>query len=178
MTPLVPFSKTELNSQFQITAQILSMEASSNSMELIIAYHVSGPIGQLVFPSATSENSRRDELWKHTCFEAFLSTDLDSNTAYTEINCSADGHWNSYDFDGYRKGMRPSPVQVQLIDKEISPTSACFKVAISDADLQNKKYLGITMVVEFLDGSKSYFAIKHAGSQPDFHLKESFNISL
>jgi len=38
--------------------------------------------------------------------------------------------------------------------------------------------IGITMVMEGKDGQKTYWALHHAGAQPDFHLSESFQYSL
>ena len=52
-------------------------------------------------PEATAR-VRTDELWRTTCFEAFVRTD----GGYVEYNLSPSGAWAAYRFDGYREGMR------------------------------------------------------------------------
>ena len=48
-----------------------------------------------------------DELWKHTCFEAFI---VARGEEYFELNFSPSTEWAAYDFDGYRAGMRNADV--------------------------------------------------------------------
>lgn len=38
--------------------------------------------------------------------------------------------------------------------------------------------LGISAVIELADGSKSYWALEHGAPQPDFHLRQSFALTL
>jgi len=56
---------------------------------------------------ASPRGARKDELWHHTCFEAFLG--LPGSDAYWELNVSPDGDWNLYRFSGYRSGGEPEP---------------------------------------------------------------------
>ena len=38
--------------------------------------------------------------------------------------------------------------------------------------------IGLSVVIEAADGSKSYWALAHGASQPDFHLRQSFALTL
>src|SRR5690349_12825659 len=46
---------------------------------------------------------RADELWRHTCFEAFVAPLR--REPYYEFNFSPSGEWAVYRFDSYRSGM-------------------------------------------------------------------------
>lgn len=127
-------------------------------------------------PFAAGTGSRRDELWKTTCFEFFLARPGDA--AYFEINMATSGDWNAYAFDGYREGMRwaegikSSPVRsVRSSDEEIEVEG---RLALGDFPLLGPVVLGATAVVEYRDGTKEYWALAHEGEKPDFHVRESF----
>ena len=51
--------------------------------------------------------ARRDELWKHTCFEAFVAEN--AGDGYRELNFAPSGEWAMYSFTGYRPGHEPRP---------------------------------------------------------------------
>jgi hypothetical protein len=69
---------------------------------LLLSYTVAGKIGDLLMPAVIA-SSRADELWRHTCFEAFIrGTQADS---YYEFNFAPSNQWAAYRFDSYRKGM-------------------------------------------------------------------------
>ncbi len=53
---------------------------------------------------APTEGGRRDELWRHTCFEVFLRPT--AGETYVEFNFSPSTDHAGYAFAGYRKGMR------------------------------------------------------------------------
>ncbi|NMF90687.1 hypothetical protein GPA26_19635, partial [Aromatoleum petrolei] len=38
--------------------------------------------------------------------------------------------------------------------------------------------LGLTAVVETLDGTLSYWALRHPSARPDFHLRDAFTLPL
>ena len=119
---------------------------------------------------------RRDELWKTTCFEFFLAPA--TGTKYFEINMATSGDWNAYAFDSYRDGMRRaesvkrSPLQeVRASDDSLELRG---RFVLSDFPLQGPVALGATAVVEYLDGTKDYWALAHTGDKPDFHIRSSF----
>lgn len=113
---------------------------------------------------------RQDELWKSTCFEAFL---FFNEPDYLEINISPSGAWNTYSFSSYRKDM------VMTEDLNLTHLSsshsdhefhleACF-------DYNIKKYpYSIQLCAVLKDiktGVLNYWALEHDNKNPDFHLK-------
>src|SRR5579863_8283993 len=69
---------------------------------LLLSYVVTGKIGELRLPAVVAA-TRTEELWRHTCFEAFVRT---SGAAYYEFNFAPSTQWAAYRFSGYRSGMR------------------------------------------------------------------------
>lgn len=124
--------------------------------------------------------SRRDELWKTTCFEFFVGPA--DQRSYFEINMATSGDWNAYAFDDYRDGMkwaegvRRSPLQEVRSSNEELELRGVFR--LSDFPLVGPVVLGATAVVEYLDGTKDYWALAHKGEKPDFHLRSSFIASI
>jgi hypothetical protein len=172
---LKAFNENDFTKLFNFSAEVFVTAPD----EMIIEYTLTGPTRHLHFPPATGSETRRDELWKTTCLEAFLSADFMRNSSYLELNCSPNGDWNAYSFSGYREGMAPAAgTEVKLIGREADDTKAHFRVRIKSPGLGNFKQLGVTAVVEFSDGSKSYFALKHPGPVADFHDKDGFVHSL
>src|SRR6185503_15229358 len=81
---------------------------------LVLRYAVAGRISDLLIPPATASRSA-DELWRHTCFEAFVLAPPDA--AYYEFNFSPSTAWAAYGFSSYRSGMRiANEVPRPLID--------------------------------------------------------------
>ena len=69
---------------------------------LVLSYLVTGRIGDLGIPAAVAA-ARTDELWRHTCFEAFVRTS--PGPAYYEFNFAPSTQWAAYRFDSYRSGI-------------------------------------------------------------------------
>ena len=66
---------------------------------------------------ARGEPRRADGLWKHTCFEAFIS---DANSGgYAEFNCAPSGDWAAYHFASYRSEPLPLVLAQVPISTEI-----------------------------------------------------------
>src|SRR6185503_6002309 len=72
---------------------------------LSLEFLLEGDLERLRIPGRGA-GVRRDELWKHTCFEAFIA--LDRAGGYFEINLSPSFDWAVYRFSGYRAGMASS----------------------------------------------------------------------
>src|SRR6202790_1024396 len=68
---------------------------------LMLSYAVTGKIGDVRLPPVVAA-ARTDELWRHTCFEAFLRPSADPG--YYEFNFSPSTQWAVYRFDSYRSG--------------------------------------------------------------------------
>lgn len=119
-----------------------------------------------------AEGARTDDLWRHTCFEAFVQSDA----GYREFNASTSGHWASYRFDGYREGMRPASEEVRVVNMEGRGVYLDLGVLI---DLPpNPGRVGLSAVIEDIDGGISYWALAHPPGKPDFHHPDSFALTL
>jgi hypothetical protein len=132
-----------------------------------IWFGVGSPASRFTVPAAVSEPSRGDDLWKTTCFEAFLRPL--GEEAYFEWNFAPSGQWAAYEFTRYREGMSPaevaSPPYVRMEDN-FTWWALGATIAIP-ADINWE--LGLSAVLEEADGTKSYWALAHGGEKPDFH---------
>lgn len=142
---------------------------------LLIRYRLSGVTDALVLPPESA--GRADELWRHTCLEAFVQPA--PGPGYLELNLSPGGAWAAYDFAGPRQGMQPadlSPPQARRRDGDGSleiavawdlafPTPAAWR-------------LGVTAVIEEAGGRLSYWALAHPPGRPDFHDPDCFTLEL
>ena len=149
---------------------------------LSLSFEVQGPgVGEILFPENRLKSAaRKDFLWQHTCFEAFLA--LSDSPSYWEFNLSPSGDWNIYRFHDYRQGqseeLRIRSVHV-LKSAQLQSDRFVFEAEVNLAPIRAElncttALVGLTCVIETIDHKKSYWAIQHCGSQPDFHLRESF----
>lgn len=142
---------------------------------LALHYTLSGDMSRIAIP-AFAGGERTDDLWKHTCFEAFVR--FADRPRYLELNFAPSGQWASYHFDDYRAGMRPA-------DDIIAPPFEAFgmgerydlRVAADLADISPWR-LALSAVIEETSGAKSYWALAHTPGKPDFHHADSFAYEL
>ena len=143
-----------------------------NAGSLMLHYVVSGDIGALHMPPRTAAG-RADELWQHTCFEAFIGTA--AGAGYYEFNFSPSTQWAAYWLDGYRSGLRAaSEVHDPRIEVQSSATRYSLKVmldlgALSRLPRDARWRLGLSALIEDASGRKSYWALAHPPGKPDFH---------
>ena len=120
--------------------------------------------------------SRIDELWRHTCFELFISSS--GQESYLEINASPFGDWNAYLFDGYRKGMRTAPVGSVQIEPDAQLSAITLKADLNAIPFLQKSEaweIGIASVLCRLPPARTeYWALAHPAPQPDFHARGAF----
>ena len=142
---------------------------------LVLHYLVTGTIGELRLPQP-ARALRRDELWKHTCFEAFVREP--AGEAYYEFNFSPSTEWAAYRFDGYRGGMSLATA-IDPPRIEGRPDSDFYELRAS-LDLPGSApwRLGLSVVIEETNGSKSYWALAHPPGKADFHHPDSFILEL
>lgn len=140
-----------------------------------IWFGVGAPADGFVIPES-QEPGRTDELWKTTCFEAFLRSD--GQDSYREWNFAPSGDWAAYDFSGYRKGMAPADVTEPYVRMEDNLTWWALGATIA-LDAEGTWNLGLSAVLEEMDGTKSYWALAHPNpDKPDFHLADCFAAKL
>src|SRR5262249_8129622 len=66
-------------------------------------YVLEANLKHLRVPSPVADAARADNLWAHTCFEAFVG--FARSPRYLELNFSPSGQWAAYGFESYRQGM-------------------------------------------------------------------------
>ncbi|MGE3692763.1 MAG: GIY-YIG nuclease family protein [Novosphingobium sp.] len=127
--------------------------------------------------SKPMDRQRADGLWQSTCFELFARKQ--GSAAYREFNFSPSSRWAAYRFNDYRDGMRNLAVQ------EIPQISALdigdmfeLTVALSPRAIADCDALGLSAVIEEVDGTKSYWALAHPPGKPDFHHPACFALTL
>lgn len=147
----------------RVEARVLN----SDSDWLRLRWQIEG-IGKLVVPPFAGRG-RADELWRTTCFELFLRPD--GGQAYCEINLSPSERWAAYDFTGYRDGMteRPFPREPECTLR-LGTAMAIFDATVPRGGLPDADCAAaLCAVIEEAGGTKSYWAISHPESGPDFH---------
>jgi hypothetical protein len=152
-----------------VSANVLSYTAE----ELVIEYSVIAD-GTLLLPPET-EPDRADELWQTTCFELFLRSEAGK---YAEFNFSPSFAWAAYSFEKYRDGMKNLALS---FDPEIgiSPSQSHFFLCVELPNIGAEyQIMGLTAVIEEVDGTKSYWALAHPDSPPDFHHPDCFALAL
>jgi hypothetical protein len=144
--------------------------ARPSSGALLLSYVVTGTIGDLRLPPPAAPE-RADELWRHTCFEAFLRAS--PGEAYYEFNFAPSTQWAAYRFDSYRAGMRIA-AEIEAPRIEVQSGAARYALQASlELDLASCR-LGLAAVIEEANGNKSYWALTHPPGKPDFHHSDCF----
>jgi hypothetical protein len=144
--------------------------ARPSSRALVLSYVVTGAIGDLRLPPPAAP-VRADELWRHTCFEAFLRGS--PGEAYYEFNFAPSTQWAAYRFDFYRTGRRVA-AEIGAPRIEVERGAARFALQASLELGLAARRLGLAAVIEEANGNKSYWALAHPPGQPDFHHSDCF----
>jgi len=158
----------------------IEVDVTRSAGTLQLRYIVTGKIGELRIPPLT-DPARTDELWKHTCFEAFVRAP--KSAAYYEFNLSPSTQWAAYHFSGYRSGMIAA---TELAAPQINVKSAAARYALqamvepASSNLPGDMAwrLALSAVIEEASGAKSYWALAHPPGKPDFHHSDCFALEL
>jgi hypothetical protein len=156
---------------FKVWANVDHSAAFDAMATANIWFGVGAPASRFVIADA-EEPSRTDELWRSTCFEAFLRET--GAEAYQEWNFAPSGQWAAYAFTSYREDMTEldagSPPYIRMEDN-----LTWWALGATIAVEAGKKWeLGLSAILEEQDGTKSYWALAHASEKPDFHLGDCF----
>jgi hypothetical protein len=154
------------------SVQTLEVQVECTASVLNLQYSLSADLDRLKIP-APKPMRRADELWKHTCFEAFLRSA--TGTGYCEVNIAPSTEWAVYSFDDYRQGMKPANVpQPPVIAVDRSVGRLTVDVQIDLKVLPPSRALALTAVLEHEGGSLSYWSLQHPAAKPDFHHPDGF----
>jgi hypothetical protein len=161
----------------------ISITGSVSLQKNIVQLHYSltGSIESILLPSASVHPGRKDDLWKHTCFEFFLA--IKGHPHYWEFNMSPSGDWNVYHMDDYRRiGFREETSIQRLLFEFQKEASGLTLEAWADLNplLQPNQILefGIATVIQTVDRAETFWALAHPAPVADFHLRESFILEL
>lgn len=143
---------------------------------LQLDYGVHGDISALRVPDLSAPE-RRDNLWETTCFELFITLD---DGGYAEFNFAPSTCWAAYRFDAYREAMRPvagvEPWIRAVATDGCLAVSAQLDLSVLVPDLD--RAIGLSAVIEQVDGTKSWWALAHPAKRPDFHHRDCFALQL
>lgn len=144
--------------------------------DLTLRYRIDAAAADIRLP-APGLAGPADELWRHTCCEAFVA----GANGYHEFNFSPSGAWAAYRFadirqrdDTYQPPLAPA-LHLTVDDRGFS-LAADIPAALLPAG--SARHLGLTAVIEHADGSLGYWALCHDGPRPDFHRPDTFLIAL
>lgn len=144
---------------------------------LELHYFVTGAIRDVRIPEPC-EAQRADRLWEHSCFEAFVRSE--GQSTYHEINLSPSSEWAAYRFGAYRSGMQlPPGITPPIIGLRATAKTFVLHSHISLPGLPGLREgapwrLGLSAVIEEMNGTKSYWALAHPPGKPDFHHGDCF----
>jgi hypothetical protein len=155
-----------------------TVEPASWPRELAIRFRVEGDLTRLRLPLPALAR-RSDGLWQHTCFEAFLRAD--ASDSYHEFNFAPSGDWAAYRFGGRRsdRSLPDMPAPRIALARHAEHCVLTADVAISTLpELAGARFIhaGLAAVIATEDEGLSYWALAHAGGQPDFHDPATFTM--
>jgi hypothetical protein len=155
--------------------QSLDAEAVRLGAALALTYRLDADISALAISSPAAP-TRTDDLWRRTCFEAFLKPTR--GEAYLELNLAPSGAWAAYRFDAYRAGMANAEIDPPAITLEAAPNHLILRAAITlPAFVAGHCAIALTAVIEDQAGAKSYWSLAHPEGRPDFHAAANFVLS-
>jgi hypothetical protein len=139
-----------------------------------LSYGITGQLEALSLPP-TATVKRADELWRHTCFEAFIRT---AHTEYYEFNFAPTSAWAAYRFSDYRRDRSAATIPVPVITVRSDSDRYSLQASLQLESLYVPEHprwrVGLSAVIEDRSGRLSYWALAHASDKPDFHHPESF----
>src|SRR4029079_8914762 len=144
---------------------------------LVLSYFVTGKISEICMPPIVAP-ARTDELWRHTCFEAFVHAS--SGAEYYEFNFAPSTQWAAYRFSSYRSGMCPAAetgppsIEVRVSTESFTLQASLTLKHLSGSPRKALWSLGLSALIEDTEGQKSYWALAHPPGKPDFHHADCF----
>jgi hypothetical protein len=144
---------------------------------LTLMYRVEGDVSRMRLP-AQGPVHRADNLWQHTCFEAFIAPG--AGPAYFELNFSPSTAWACYAFTGYRSGMAVVNIEAPVIAVRQTSTRLSVDVSVDLTGLAvgSAARIALAAVIEEMNGNLSYWALAHPPGKPDFHHSRGFALEI
>ena len=148
---------------------------------LALTFRLAGDLAGIRVPAPHAPRIG-DRLWEHTCFEAFLG--LEGTAGYHELNFAPSGEWAAYAFRSYRD--LAGPLDASLAPRIVvcaAPGWVALDAVVpldrlSSRHRRARLQLGLSAVVDAVDGTCSYWALRHAPGRPDFHRADAWALRL
>lgn len=159
----------------------VSASISTTPGSLTLAFELHARLSDLRIPSP-APSERADELWRNTCFEAFIA--VEGANAYREFNFSPSGRWAAYTFRSYRErdadllSLSPPRITVAHFADVLTLQAWLPAAAVPRCQAGQHLRIGLAAVIESSAGELSYWATHHPGPKPDFHQSDGFVIKL
>ena len=159
-----------------IDVEVLRPQADS----LTFVYSVTGTISDVAM-SPMAAATRTDELWRHTCFEAFVGSSL--SVSYYEFNFAPSTQWAAYRFSDYRADMRvATEINAPQITVQSNPERYVLQASLELGQLLLSRgatlRVGLSAVIEEIGGRRSYWALAHPPGKADFHHSDCFALEV
>ena len=148
---------------------------------LVLRYFVTGKIAALRMPPA-GPSVRADELWRRTCFEAFVRDA--SYASYYEFNFAPSTKWAAYGFGEYRTGKHVArDLSPPFIEVDSNGDVYMLRAALDLGRLpvlppDTTWRVGVSAVIEERNGDISYWALTHPPGKADFHHYDCFALEV
>lgn len=161
--------------------------ARPSAARLALTFVLTGDIGRLRVPPFAAPRIGSD-LWRHTCFEAFIMAA--GFSAYHELNLAPSGEWAVLAFQRYREPIPdasedpprsdpPSPrIAVRATSQRLELDVRLDLDRLAAAYVRAPLRLALSAVVEDAEGARSYWALHHPPGAPDFHHADAFVLTL
>lgn len=170
---LLPHPDGRIHPGLELRARVIRLVGGG----LAIHYLLTGDLSRIRVPKGPIP-ARADGLWRHSCCEAFVAGA--ETPAYREFNFSPDGRWQAYDFTAYRHGGPLDTASAPVIDSATAHGGLELRARLAADLLPSGHHLriGLSAVLEDLDGGLSYWALRHPPGKPDFHHPDTFALEI
>lgn len=144
-------------------------EVSGDHEALHVAFEFTGGLRYLALPETPLDPAK---LWEHTCAELFVG--LDDGT-YVEWNFSPTRQVARFEFSEYR--VRRSACFDEAVEISVVRGDRAVRILARGPLLRGITpvvSLGLSVVARAPGGDCSYWALRHASAEPDFHDARGF----
>lgn len=153
----------------------IRVEVERDRALLRLRYRFEGDLARIRVP-APATPAPSIGLWEHTCAEAFVAGE--EGDAYHELNFSPSGEWAAFAFSSYRAiGALDDVVPPRIVsssdDARLEMMIEVDLARLSPTYAAAPLRLGLSAVVETLDGGLSCWSLVHPPGQPDFHQRDT-----
>ena len=159
---LLPYAQSSTN---------ITIEASLSltSQQLELSFLLQG-VGDHYLFERESQAKRADELWRATCFEAFVKN-LNSKE-YWELNIAPNGSWNLYRFSDYREDMQEESRVLTpkvLFKQERDKVRVSIKVDFMEKLFDERVDFNLALILLDMEGKRHFFTLNPKEGVADFH---------